>query len=109
MGKQSKKLINEAYKELVKKFDARDKLYELLERQFKKNGNIPPKYLPDWNTYQKDKRKWRDIPGMNKKLLKLAKKMVKNAGLFPEKKLEMSQAYLDKQLKKMRSNSNAGN
>lgn len=102
MGKQSKQLIKQAYNELVKKFDSRDRLYVLLERCYEKYGHIEPKYLPDWNKYQQDKRKWRDIPGMNKKLWKIAKKMAKNTGLLPGKKLKMSQDYLDKQLKKMK-------
>jgi hypothetical protein len=100
-SKQSKQLTKEAYAELVKKYDARDKLYELLEKHFVKYGYTLPKYLPDWNKYQQDKRKWRDIPGLNKRLWKIAKKMAKNVGLKPGQKLKMSQDYLDKQLKKM--------
>lgn len=96
-----KKLAQEGYDLLVKKFDNRDQLFELLERHFEEYGYIPHKFLPDWNTYQTDKRRWRDIPGMNKKLWKIAKKMAKNIGNSPGKKRRLAEEYLDKQLKKL--------
>ena len=95
------KLVQSSYDLLEKKFDARDRLYELLELYFNKYGNIPQEHLASWNTYQQDKRKWRDIPGMKKKLWKVAKKNANNMLKSKDQKDKMAEAYLDKQLKKM--------
>lgn len=96
-----KERVNLEYKELEKKFDARDRLYELLERHFQKYGNIPADHVPAWNKYQEDKRKWRDIPGMKKRLMKIAKINARNQQLTPAQKQKKSAEYLDKQLKRM--------
>lgn len=95
------KLVKESYDLLEKKFDARDWLYELLELYFNKYGNIPSKHLASWNTYQQDKKKWRDIPGMKKKLWKIAKLNAKIMLKSKDQKDKMAEAYLDKQLKKI--------
>lgn len=93
--------VNLEYKVLCDKFDKRDEFYTLLQIAFDKYGSIPPKYLADWNAYQRDKRKWRDIPVMVKTLKRIARKNARNQLRTSGKKAEMARGYLDKQLKKM--------
>lgn len=71
--------LQKAKNEITAKMDARDKLYDLLQKFFDNHGFIPTKYLPDWNAYQADKRPWRLVPGVKRRLEKAARKMARNA------------------------------
>ncbi len=71
--------LQKAKNQITRKMDARQKLYELLQKFFDNHGFIPTKYLPDWNAYQTDKRPWKLIPGVERRLKKAARKMARNA------------------------------
>jgi len=97
---RTKERVKEIYVELEKKFDARDRVYELLERHYKKYGNIPKKYIADWNQYQTDKRSWREIPGVKKKLWRTARRMEKNERYDKSnRKSKKEDKYLKKNIK----------
>ena len=68
-----------AKNQITRKMDARQKLYDLLQKFFDGHGFIPTKYLPDWNAYQNDKRHWKLVPGVARRLKKAARKMARNA------------------------------
>jgi hypothetical protein len=91
----------EIYASLVEEFDSKDEFYQLLESYFEKHGNIPKRYIADWNAYQRDKRPWRQQPGTDNKLKKAARMMAKNERLSEGKKKEKASKYLDKQMRKM--------
>lgn len=63
----------------VRQMDARQNLYTKLQSFFDQHGYVPIKYLPDWNAYQKDKRPWRVIPGVQRRIEKAAKKAARVA------------------------------
>ncbi len=71
--------LQDAKNQITRKMDARQKLYDLLQKFFDNHGFIPKKYLPDWNAYQADKRNWRLVPGVDRRLKKAARKMARNA------------------------------
>ena len=68
-----------AKNQITRKMDARQKLYDLLQKFFDSHKFIPKKYLPDWNAYQNDKRPWQTVPGVKRRLEKAARKMARNA------------------------------
>ena len=71
--------LQDAKNQITRKMDARQKLYDLLQKFFDNHGFIPTKYLPDWNAYQNDKRHWKLVPGVERRLKKAARKMARNA------------------------------
>lgn len=72
------KSYEQELKILESKMDYRDDFYKILQSYFDKHRHIPKKYMAAWNEYQKDTRPWREIPGIQKKLIKAAKKMARN-------------------------------
>jgi len=98
---RNRKRVKEIYDGLVEKFEARDRLHRLLERHYKEYGNIPKKYIAAWNQYQEDKRPWREIKGLEKKLWRTARIMEKNERYNMEnRKNKKADKKLNKLLKK---------
>ncbi len=71
--------LQDAKNQVTRKMDARQKLYELLQKFFDNHGFVPTKYLPEWNAYQADKRPWKLVPGVERRLRKAARKIARNA------------------------------
>ena len=95
-----KERVKQNLAELEKKFDARDRLFDLLQGYYNQFHCVPSKYLKDWNIYQQDKRKWRDIPGLKRKLKKIAKLNARNQMKSQARLAKMAKIFSEKQIKK---------
>ena len=71
--------FKKAKRAFARQMDARQNLYTKLQEFFDRHGHVPVKYLPDWNAYQKDTRHWRKIPGIERRIVKAAKKAARSA------------------------------
>jgi len=71
--------FKKAKRAFTRQMDGRQHLFTKLQSFFDRHGYVPVKYLADWNAYQKDTRHWRKIPGIERRIVKAAKKAARNA------------------------------
>jgi hypothetical protein len=100
---EKRKRYAEILAQIEERMDARDEFHMLLQRHFDKCGHVPRQFIPAWNTYQRDKRPWRHVPKIRRRLRQAARLMLRNELSKQSRKDKRAENYLNKQLRKMRS------